>query len=207
MKATTASALLIVLSAPSGGGKTTVCQQLLKADRRLTRAITCTTRPPRPGEKDGVDYYFLDPAAFQARVQAGEFLEHAIVHGHHYGTLKAEALGKLRQGLDMLLAIDVQGAATIRAQARQDAELRRALVSVFLAPPSLAVLEQRLKRRGQDSPDAIRQRLSVARREAAEWEHFDYLIVSDSIAEDRRRMQVILEAEKLRPGRARLPEL
>jgi guanylate kinase len=207
MNEASSSALLIVLSAPSGGGKTTVCQQLLAANRGLTRAITCTTRAPRAGEEEGVDYYFLDTAAFLARVEAAEFLEHAIVHGHHYGTLKAEALGKLRQGQDVLLAIDVQGAATIRAQAVQDEELRRALVSVFLAPPSLGVLEQRLKRRGQDAPEVIQRRLRDARQEVAQGTHFDYLIISDSMAEDLRRMQVILEAERLRPARARLPEL
>jgi len=207
MDPTHSNALLIVLSAPSGGGKTTVCQQLLAADRSLTRVVTCTTRAPRPGEQDGVDYHFLDHAGFQARAEAGAFLEHAVVHGHRYGTLKAEALGRLRQGQDVLLAIDVQGAATIRAQAAQDEELRRALVSVFLAPPSLAVLEARLERRGQDAPEVIQQRLSVARQEVAQWDRFDYLIISGSMAEDLHRMQVILEAEKLRPGRARLPDL
>src|SRR5438552_1509501 len=143
--------LLIVLSAPSGGGKTTLCQQLLAARPNITRAITCTTRPPRPGEQDGVDYYFLDASAFLKRVQAGNFLEHATVHGNSYGTLKSEVLGKLRQGKDVMLIVDVQGAAAIRAQADSDPELKRALVTVFLAPPSMAVLKERLQKRGQDS--------------------------------------------------------
>jgi guanylate kinase len=178
----------------------------MKVCPSLTRAVSCTTRAPRPGERDGVDYYFLDVPSFLARVAAGAFLEHAVVHGHHYGTLKSEALGRVRQGRDVLLPIDVQGAATLRAQATVDEELRRALVTIFLAPPSLAVLEERLKRRGQDSAETIERRLAAAREEVAQWEHFDYLVVSDSIAEDSRRMQVIIEAEKLRPGRALLPE-
>src|SRR5436853_5554582 len=106
--------LLIVLSAPSGTGKTTLCEQLLDTRPNLTRAITCTTREPRSGEQDGVDYYFLDAATFLKRVQAGNFLEHATVFGNSYGTLKSEVLGKLRQGKDVILNVDVQGAAKIR---------------------------------------------------------------------------------------------
>src|SRR5256714_13423822 len=126
--------LLIVISAPSGGGKTTLAKKLLTANPGMTRAVTCTTRAPRKGEKDGVDYYFLDAASFLKRVQAGNFLEHATVFGNSYGILKAEILGKLRQGKDVLLNVDVQGAATIRDRAIEDAELKRALVSVFLTP-------------------------------------------------------------------------
>src|SRR5260221_1023679 len=133
----TTDPLLVLISAPSGGGKTTLCQQLLAAQPGMSRAITCTTRAPRRGESDGVDYYFLDAGSFLRRVQAGNFLEHATVFGNSYGTLKAEVLGKLRQGKDVLLNVDVQGAATIRARATEDAELKRALVSVFLTPPSL----------------------------------------------------------------------
>src|SRR5580765_8550911 len=113
----TTNPLLVLISAPSGGGKTTLCQQLLAARPQMTRAVTCTTRPLRPGEQDGVDYYFLDATSFLKRVQAGNFLEHATVHGNSYGVLKAEVLGKLRQGNDVLLNVDVQGAATIRDRA------------------------------------------------------------------------------------------
>src|SRR3954463_12759410 len=147
MAQTNPNPLLIVISAPSGGGKTTLCQQLMASRSRMTRAITCTTREPRPGEKDGVDYYFLDASTFLKRVQAGNFLEHATVFGNSYGTLKSEVLGKMRQGKDVLLVIDVQGAATIRARAEEDHELKRALVTVFLAPASLDVLEKRLLKR------------------------------------------------------------
>src|SRR5439155_25827253 len=119
---TKTSPLLIVVSAPSGGGKTTLCQQLLAQDPNMVRAVTCTTRPPRPGEQDGIDYYFLDASTFLKRVQAGNFLEHATVYGNSYGTLKSEVLGKLRQGKDVVLNVDVQGAATIRAEAETDLE-------------------------------------------------------------------------------------
>ena len=117
--------MLILISAPSGGGKTTLCQQLLAARPDMTRAITCTTRAPRPGEKNDVDYYFLDPADFQRRVQAGEFIEHATVFGRSYGLLRSELLDKLRRGRDVLLNVDVQGAATIRGRALAEPELKR----------------------------------------------------------------------------------
>lgn len=172
------NSLLIVLSAPSGGGKTTLCEQMLKDNPNLSRAVTCTTRHPREGERDGVDYFFLTAEDFLRRVQAGNFLEHATVYGNSYGTLKSEVLGKLRAGKDVLLAVDVQGAAAIRTQAAGDPELARALVQVFLTPESLTVLEQRLKKRGKDAPEAIKKRLAVARQEIAQWKHFDYLLIS-----------------------------
>lgn len=207
LKSATTSPLLVLISAPSGGGKTTLCQQLLAARRDMTRVITCTTRSPRQGEKDGVDYYFLDAESFLKRVQAGNFLEHATVYGNSYGTLKSEVLSKLRQGHDVLLNVDVQGAAAIKARAEEEPELKRALVSVFLTPPSLAVLEARLKKRGTDSPAAIQKRLSEARQELTRWKTFDYLVISDSIQEDLRRTQAIIEAEKMLTVRAVPPEL
>ena len=201
----TINPLLVVISAPSGGGKTTLCQQLLAARPDMTRAITCTTRAPRVGEQNGVDYYFLDAGSFLKRVQAGNFLEHATVFGNSYGILKAEVLGKLRQGKDVLLNVDVQGAATIRDRAVEDAELKRALVSVFLTPSSISVLEERLRKRGTDSPAVIQKRLSVARQEIAQWKNFDYLLVSTSIREDLREMLAIMEAEKMRTCRVQSP--
>lgn len=200
------SPLLVLISAPSGGGKTTLCQELLAARSDMARAITCTTREPRPGEKDGVDYYFLDAGSFLKRVQAGNFLEHATVYGASYGTLKAEVLGKLRQGKDVLLNVDVQGAAAIRARAEEDPELKRALVTIFLTPSSLTVLEARLKKRGTDSPATIQKRLSVARQELAQWKNFDYLVISGAINEDLRRTLAVIEAEKMRSDRAVAPE-
>ena len=200
------SPLLILISAPSGGGKTTLCNQLLAARPDMTRAVTCTTREPRPGEKDGVDYHFLAPADFQRRVQAGEFIEHATVFGRSYGLRRAELLDKLHQGRDVLLNVDVQGAVTIRRQAEADPELKRALVTVFLTPPSRTVLEERLKKRASDSPEEIQKRLGVAWKEIAEWLNFDYLLISSTIPEDLRRMLTIVEAEKMRAIRSAPPE-
>jgi len=198
--------LLILISAPSGAGKTTLCNQLLAARRNLARAVTCTTRAPRPGEKDGVDYYFFSPAEFRRRERAGEFIEHAAVYGNRYGILKSELLGKLRSGRDVLLNVDVQGAATIRRRMRTEPELRRALVTVFLTPPSVAELEARLKKRAADSAAVIQKRLAVARLEIAQWKHFDYLLISASVSEDLRRALAIVEAEKMRAARAEAPE-
>jgi len=172
----------------------------------MTRAVTCTTREPREGEQDGVDYYFLDAGSFLKRVQAGNFIEHATVHGNSYGVLKSELLSKLRQGKDVLLNVDVQGAATIRQRAEEDPELMGSLVSVFLTPPSAAILEKRLRRRGTDAPAVIQKRLSVARQEVAQWKNFDYLLISTTIEEDLRRMLAIVQAEKMRPARMQPPE-
>jgi guanylate kinase len=201
-----AAPLLILLSAPSGGGKTTLSERLLARHPEITRAITCTTRPPRRGERDGTDYYFLDSAAFKRRVAEGGFLEHAAVYGHCYGTPKSEVLERLRQGRDVLLNVDVQGAAAICAAAVKDADLRRALVTVFLTPASLAELETRLRRRATDSEAALKKRLSVARAEIAQWRGFQYLIISTTFGEDLRRMECIIEAERMRQCRALPPE-
>jgi guanylate kinase len=201
-KASLSSPLLIVISAPSGGGKTTLCQEILKRHPGMVRAITCTTRPPRAGETDGLDYYFLDSATFDQRLAAGGFLENAKVYDHCYGIPKTEVLDKLKQGSDVLLNIDVQGAATVCGRAVQDAELARALVTVFLTPASLSILETRLKHRGADSDAESAKRLSVATKEIAQWPHFQYLIISTSIAEDVRQMEAIIDAERLRQSRS-----
>lgn len=195
--------IVLLISAPSGGGKTTVCTRLLAATPGLTRAITCTTRQPRPGERDGIDYHFLDPDTFTRRIAAGEFLEHATVYGHRYGTLKAELLEPLRAGQDVLLNVDVQGAASVRAQGMADPRLGPALVTVFLAPPTLEVLAERLRRRGQDEEATIQQRLAAARAEIPHWRYYDYLVLSGTMAEDLHRVQAIYTAEKLRRHRAR----
>jgi guanylate kinase len=198
--------LLILISAPSGGGKTTLCQQLLRARPDMTRAITCTTRAPRPGEKDGVDYHFFDAAEFLKRLHAGNFLEHATVYGNSYGILKSELLGKLREGKDVLLNVDVQGAATIREQAEGEPELKRALVTVFLTPTPLTVLEERLQKRGADAIAVIQKRLAVAKQEIAQWKNFDYLLISGTKQEDLRRILAIIDAEKMRAARSQAPE-
>ena len=193
--------LLIVLSAPSGAGKTTLCQQLLAARPEIRRAITCTTRPPRAGEVDGVDYHFLDAQTFEQKRDADHFVEWAVVHGNYYGTLKSELLQALRDGKDALLNVDVQGAGSIRQLSTGDAELARALVTVFLTPESLAILEARLRKRGTDSAETIERRLTEARREIARWREFDFVIVSGTVAADLERMLSIIDAERLRTKR------
>lgn len=206
MKNKKTAPLLILISAPSGGGKTTLCRQLLRARRNMVRAVTCTTRLPRKGERNGVDYYFLKAEDFLRRLQAGNFIEHATVYGNSYGILKSELLGKLRSGKDVLLNVDVQGAATIRAKAENEPELMRALVTIFLTPTSLAEIEARLKRRGADADAVIQKRIAVAKQEIAQWKNFDYLLISTSKEEDLRRTLAIVEAEKMRMTRSQAPE-
>lgn len=197
--------LLVLLSAPSGAGKTTLCRNLLDKHPEFSRAVTCTTRAPREGERHGVDYHFLAPDDFQSRIGKGDFLEHATVFGNGYGTLRSEALSKLNAGRGVLLNIDVQGAETIRARAKEDAELASALVTVFLMPPSFSELESRLRNRKTESPEALARRLDTARREIACWADFQYLLVSSSMAEDLRRLEVIIEAEQMRRERSLPP--
>lgn len=201
-----AAPLLFLISAPSGAGKTTLCEGMLASTPGLVRAITCTTRWPRAGERPDIDYYFLAAEDFARRVEAGLFLEHATVFGHQYGTLRSEVTHRLAAGQDVLLAIDVQGAAAVRREAQGDPVLQRSLVTVFIAPPSLAALEQRLRGRAKDSEETIRRRLATAHSECARWAEFDYLVVSDTIPEDLRRVKAIWEAEKLRTLRNRPPD-
>jgi guanylate kinase len=205
-------ALLIVISAPSGAGKTRLCSKVLESCPNVQRAITCTTRAPRGGERDGVDYHFLNMKVFESKIAVGAFLEHAEVYGRRYGTLLSEITDRLSTGHDVLLNIDVQGAASIRAKAAGTPAIRDALVSVFLAPPSMAELERRLRARAEDDEEAIRKRLTTAAHEMAQWAHFDYLLTSETLDpaqpdkdEDLRRMLCIIEAEKLRQSRTNPP--
>lgn len=190
--------ILLLVSAPSGGGKTTVCQRMLTSTPGLKRVVTCTTRLPRPGERNGVDYWFLDVRTFQERLAAGDFLEHAVVYDHLYGTPRSEVQRLLQEGSDVLIALDVQGANNVRTIARTDPLLSSALVTVFLTPPSIEELAARLQRRGQDAPEVVAKRLEAARREIEHWQEFDYLLLSSTIEEDLRRMQAIYLAEKMR---------
>lgn len=198
--------ILFLLSAPSGAGKTTVCRRLLSANRNLARIVTCTTRAPREGETNGLDYHFLSREEFEDKADADAFLESAKVHGHRYGTLKSGVLQKVEGGQDALLNIDVQGAALLRRRAEAEPWLRQCLATVFLTPSSFAELERRLRKRGSEAEADVHKRLAAAKRELAASEAFDYLVISESMEEDCRRMQIILEAEKMRRRRMCLPK-
>lgn len=182
---------LLVLSAPSGGGKTTVCERLLKEEPWLKRCVTATTRAPRKGEKHGRDYYFLTPAEFERRAGRGGFFEYAQVHGNYYGTPRKEVEAALRKGQSLVLVIDVQGGAAVKGQSPNS-------VLVFLAPPSLAALSARLRKRGTDAPAVIAQRLREAKRELRAGKHYDYLIVNDDLSQAVRQLRAVVQAERSR---------
>ncbi len=189
--------LLIVVSAPSGTGKTTLCESLCLSLPTACRAVTCTTRAPRADELDGEDYYFLNEREFLARVQGGEFLENAFVHGNHYGVLKSEVHAKLAEGKDVLLNIDVQGAAAIRERAEDDLVLRLALVTVFLCPPNLDELESRLRGRDDNFEGDIIRRLAIAEDEIAQKDLFDHTIISGTREADLEAMQKLIQAVRI----------
>ena len=193
---------VLVLSAPSGGGKTTVGQSLLNQNPRLRRVITCTTRAPRVGEVNGVDYFFLPPEDFDERVKRGDFLEYANVFDKRYGTLKSEVIRPLGEGYDVLLIIDVQGAAAARRQFAEDPALGKSLVTVFMTPGSRTELTNRLQGRATETAEAMFKRLSQADQEVAQAPKFDYIVMSGTREEDLRRMQAIYDAEGLRQYRA-----
>tara|TARA_B100000446_G_scaffold148653_1_gene142672 strand:+ start:994 stop:1620 length:627 start_codon:yes stop_codon:yes gene_type:complete len=195
--AVSSTPLLVVVSAPSGAGKSTLCDNVHAVLPSVSRAVTCTTRKPRDGEADGVDYYFLGEEEFLARVDGGEFLENAMVHGNHYGVLKSELHDKLAGGSDVLLNIDVQGAATIRERAAADPVLRQSLITVFLRPPSLEELEQRLRGRDTDSDEVIARRLAIAKDEMDQAEKFDHTLTSQTREADVDRLLGIIENVRL----------
>lgn len=196
------SGILFLVSGPSGSGKTTLCRRL--AVEGLARYSTsCTTRAARPGERDGIDYFFLSPADFQAQVAAGVFLEHAEVHGHHYGTLRSEVLTHLAAGTDVVMDIDVQGAVQVRRCA--DPAIRAALVDVFVMPATAEELELRLTDRATDAPEVIRLRLENARREMSAWPAYQYLLISTTREQDYLQFVSLLRAERLRVSRLTPP--
>ncbi|MEM6913915.1 MAG: guanylate kinase [Pseudomonadota bacterium] len=187
--------LLFVLSSPSGAGKTTLSKNLLASDKRMMLSVSATTRAPRPGEVDGQDYHFLDTAAFRAREAKGEFLESAEVFGHHYGTPRGPVMDSIEAGLDVLFDIDWQGKQQLEETARSD------LVSVFILPPSRSALEDRLKRRAQDTDEVVSQRMAMADDEISHYAEYDYVIVNDDIDRAQLQLSSILTAERLRRRR------
>ena len=185
--------ILFVVSAPSGAGKTTLCNALRQTPD-FVYSVSCTTRGPRAGEIEGEDYYFLSQEEFARRVEAGEFLEHATVHGYHYGTLRATVLNHLNQGVDVLLDIDIQGAGSIRACT--DPQIIDALADVFIMPPSLDELHHRLIKRATETPDQIEVRLRNAAAEMKSWKLYRYSIISGSVEEDLQKFRAIMRAER-----------
>lgn len=183
--------LLFVLSAPSGSGKTTLMAQLLKADRRLVRSISMTTRPPRPGERYGREYFFATPAQFAADRRRGAFLEYAQVLTHWYGTPRRVIEAARRRGRDVLLGIDVQGARQLRRSGYP-------AVTVFIQPPSVVALRQRLQRRGTETAAQIRARLALAKRELRCVPEYDYVVVNDRLAVAVAQLTAIITAERCR---------
>ncbi|MBO7108206.1 MAG: guanylate kinase [Verrucomicrobia bacterium] len=199
--------IFLVVSAPSGGGKTTVCNRLLTSDLGLQRAITCTTRAPRPGEVDGKDYYFLTKDQFESRKAANEFLEWANVYGNFYGTLKSEIIRRLEAGQDVIVSVDVQGVASIAKMAKSDPVLSASFVSLFIALPSVDALRKRLEGRGSDSPEVIQKRLDTARAEMQTCGGFDYILLSGSMDEDYERAHAVVLAEKMKRSRVSQSDL
>ena len=189
----------LVVSGPSGAGKSTVCRLVLAGRPAMRFSVSCTTRAPRAGETDGVDYHFLGRPEFEAKIAAGEFLEHAEVHGNFYGTLRAEVEPFLHRGGDVLLDIDVQGARQVRRNADAGG-VGGQYAFVFLAPPSLAELERRLRGRQTDAEEVILRRLANARREIAAWREYDYLVINDTVGRAAGEMTAILDARRCAAG-------
>ncbi len=186
---------MLVLSSPSGAGKTTIARQLLERDTALAMSVSATTRAPRPGETDGRDYRFVDEEAFDRMVRAGEFLEHARVFDNRYGTPRQPVEAALAAGRDVLFDVDWQGSQQLVQNARED------VVSVFILPPSTEELEKRLRERAQDSPDVVRKRMSTAASEMSHWPDYDYVIVNRDVAESVATVQAILAAERQKRDR------
>jgi guanylate kinase len=192
MKQFTRHGILFAVSAPSGAGKTTLVEALRQAPK-LFYSVSCTTRRPRSGEVDGEDYQFLSNADFRARVETGDFLEHAQVHGDYYGTLLKPVLINLKDGMDVLIDIDTQGATVIRNC--NDPFIRQALADIFIMPPDLDELRRRLLKRGTETPQQIDSRLATAAREMKSWRDYRYTIISRSAEEDLQKFRHIMNAE------------
>jgi len=187
--------LMLVLSSPSGAGKTTISRALLESDSHVDMSVSATTRAPRPGELDGVDYQFVSVEKFQRMVAAGEFLEHARVFDNYYGTPKAAVEAALEAGRDVLFDIDWQGTQQLAQNARAD------LVAVFVLPPSLAELERRLRGRALDADEVVAKRMAKAGDEMSHWREYDYILVNSEVSRSVAAVTAILNAERLKRDR------
>ncbi|MEK9670991.1 MAG: guanylate kinase [Rhodospirillaceae bacterium] len=187
--------MMLVLSSPSGAGKTTISRRLLAEEDGIVMSVSATTRPMRPGEVDGKDYYFYDKATFDRMVAAGEFLEHATVFNNSYGTPKKPVWDALQSGKDVLFDVDWQGTRKLRENAREH------LVSVFILPPSIEELDKRLRGRGSDSEDVVAGRMARAKSEVSHYEEYDYIIVNDDLDRAVDSVKAVLKAERLNKER------
>ncbi len=187
--------LMLVLSSPSGAGKTTISRRLLADDPGIAMSVSVTTRAPRPSEREGVDYFFVDHARFEAMVEAGELLEWATVFGHRYGTPRAAVEAALAEGRDVLFDIDWQGTQQLKETARDD------LVSVFVLPPTTAELERRLRERAQDPEEVVAERMAKAADEMSHWAEYDYIVVNRALDTSVDEVRAVLAAERLRRDR------
>ena len=188
--------LMLVLSSPSGAGKTTISRKLLAIEReRMALSVSVTTRKPRPGEVDGRDYHFIDHSMFAGMVVRDELLEHALVFGNHYGTPRAAVEAALEQGRDVLFDIDWQGTQQLRERARDD------LVSIFVLAPDVAELERRLRERAQDAEDVVQSRMAKAADEMSPWAEYDYIVVNSDLDASVGQVRAILTAERLKRDR------
>ena len=184
--------VLLALSSPSGAGKTTLSKRLLSQNPDVILSVSATTRQPRPGEVDGQDYHFLSVEDFKDKIEAGEFFEWAEVFGRYYGTPKSPVMEAVEDGRDVVFDIDWQGAQALAEQAPEDT------VRIFILPPSLELLEDRLRKRGQDSADVITGRMVRAKDEISHWHEYDYVIVNDDFARALEKLNQILHAERLK---------
>jgi guanylate kinase len=190
--------ILLVVSGPSGSGKTTLCRRLANSGE-AHYSISCTTRAPRPGEEHGKDYHFLSKEEFCQKLEAHEFLEHAVVHGNLYGSLKSEVISYLQSGTDVVMDIDVQGANQVREC--EDPDIHRAFVDLFVMPPSHESLRERLSGRGTDSQETIELRMANALEEMRHWKLYGYLLLSTTREQDYTKFEALVTAERLRASR------
>lgn len=186
---------MLVLSSPSGAGKTTISRKVLDQEPGLTLSVSVTTRPKRPSEVEGKDYYFMDETTFKKNVEDGQFLEHAYVYGYYYGTPKATIEDQISRGHEVLFDIDWQGTQQLKQVAVHD------LVSVFLLPPTMKVLEERLWNRAEDQAETIRKRLKQANDEISHWAEYDYVVINTALEESIQAIRSILQAERLKRRR------
>ncbi len=187
--------LMFVISSPSGAGKTSLAKRLLQGDDQISMSISMTTRPARPGEIEGQDYFFVDHLSFEAAIEAGDLLEWAEVFGNFYGTPKRHVEEQLKQGRDIMFDIDWQGTQALHEQVGHD------LVRVFILPPSVAALEERLRGRGQDDDAVVKKRMSDAANQISHWAEYDYVIINDDLDVSYQELKNILFAERLKRER------